>query len=137
MLQACHPYDQHVAKQDKLQQRQLLDKLRITMKGVIDKYSLVLTTNRALNKIRGHVWRSSFDTMNLRPSTRVSFDLLKETQIFKTALKAGNYFFSKHTSLYESIPAAWKHMTEQKYFKFALLVDYFYAKSRANPSIPA
>ena len=63
------------------------------MKGVIDQYSLVLITNHALNKIRGHVWRSSFETVNLRPSTHVSFNLLKETNEFKTALKAGDNFF--------------------------------------------
>ena len=73
--------------------------------------------------------------MNLRPSTHVSFNLLKETKRFKTVLKAGNYFFSKRTNLYEAMPAAWKHMIEKQRRKFALLVDYFYAESRANPSI--
>ena len=53
--QACHPYNQQVAKQDNLQQRQILVKLRITTKCVIDQYSLVLITNHALNKIIGHV----------------------------------------------------------------------------------
>ena len=62
--------------------------------------------------------------------------MLKEKKRFKTVLKAGDYFFSKCKNLYEAMPAAWKHMIEQKHYKFALLVDYFYAESRADPSIP-
>ena len=81
--QACQQYHQQVANQDKHQQRHLLDKLCTTMKGVIDQYSLVLITNHALNKTRGHFWRSYFETANLLPSTRVSFDFLKETNVFK------------------------------------------------------
>ena len=50
--QACRLYDQQVAKQDKIQQQQLLDKICITMKGVIDQYILVLITNHALKKKR-------------------------------------------------------------------------------------
>ena len=69
-------YDQKVAKDDKKSMRQSLAYLRQSnklTKGTIDGWALIHVALAAVRELDANSWVYSFDKVNLKPSTRVSF----------------------------------------------------------------
>ena len=74
---ACQAYDQKVAKDDKRSMRQSLTYLRESNKitrGVIDGWALIHVALAAVRELAADSWVHSFNKVNLKPSTRVSFE---------------------------------------------------------------
>ena len=69
-------YDQKVAKDDKRSMRDSLAYLRESnklTKGTIDGWALIHVALAAVRELSPNSWTYSFDKVNLKPSTRVSF----------------------------------------------------------------
>ena len=72
----CQAYDQKTAIDDKKSMRQALAYLRQSnklVKGTIDGWQLVHVALSAVRELDKSAWVYSFDKVNLKPSTRVSF----------------------------------------------------------------
>ena len=72
----CQMYDQRVARDDKKSMRQSLGYLRQSnklVKGTIDGWQLVHVALAAVRELDSNSWVYSADKVNLKPSTRVSF----------------------------------------------------------------
>ena len=86
---------------------------------------------QAFNKVKGSEWRDSHDLCNLRPSTRIPFDIYIER--VKEVIEAADYFYIKRNGMFDAMPACWKHLNENESCELVVLIDSFYEESRADP----
>jgi len=130
--QICQAYDQLVAKQDKKVVRDLLDVLRFYKHGVVGQWNLIFTLNTAFNFCNNDSWRQSHIRVNTCPSQLVPFEQwLKKHE---KGVNAADRFFEKRDSLYDAMPAAWKHMTEAQRREVCAMLDLFEKKSDEDPT---
>lgn len=85
---------------------------------------------QALNKLRKETWGVSHDSVNLRPSTRVSFEVFIER--VKAVVDAGDYFYLKRNGKFDSMPACWKNLEELQRREVATLIGSFYTESHGD-----
>ena len=71
--QVCQPYDQWVAKNNKLNVRSLLDLVRHRVKRMLTQWDLIVICCHALKNVKAQSWIDSFKKVNLHPDHRLSF----------------------------------------------------------------
>ena len=128
-------YDQHIAKQDKLNIREKLDHVRMKKSfTTINQMKLVVICISGLvskedpdqNK---KAWIASFKKVNCHPCYRTPF---KEWTVkIEQHLETGNRFFVKRTSLFDAMPAVWKRMDINTRHAVVNLIDKFYMNNTA------
>ena len=95
-------YDQFVAKADKRFSRGILDTFRLATKNVGTQWSLILICNAAFNKVGSVFWITSFERVNLRPSTFLPFRVW--LMRLQTEVDAADRFFTENGSLFNGMP---------------------------------
>ena len=75
---------------------------------------------QALNKLGRKTWGDSHHIVNLRPSTRVTFD--DYIQRVKDVVDAGNFFYLKRYGKFDAMPACWGHLDKQQRRDVAALI---------------
>jgi len=153
--QVCQAYDNEVALSDKCNQRSLLNGIRMDI-AMVDQWTLIVISNvvrtlcascmlydylmcltnfvyqitQALNKLRKQTWGDSHDSVNLRPSTRVSFEVFIER--VKAVVDGGDYFYLKRSGKFDSMPACWKNLKETERREVSTLIGSFYHDSHGD-----
>ena len=84
------------------------------------------TLNKLGKKSRGNYHH----IVNLRPSTRVTFDEYIER--VKDVVDAGDFFYLKRYGKFDAMPACWKHLDEQQRRDVAALIGLFYDDPKAD-----
>ena len=90
----------------------------------------VYQITQALNKLKKKTWGDSHHSVNLRPSTRVSFEEFIEK--VKAVVDAGDYFYLKRSGKFDSMPACWKNLEETQRREISTLIASFYSDSRGD-----
>lgn len=122
-------YDQSVAKTDKLKIRDIIDSVRSHRKGkLLHQFDLVACCIAGLKKVPGDAWEKSFIKVNLHPDHRVNFD--EWVKRIDTTLVTGEKFFVGRRSLYDAMPAAWKHLSPEQRQTVKFMIDRFYHDSK-------
>ena len=110
---ACQMYDQKVAIDDKRSMRQSLAYLRQSnkmIKGTIDGWSLIHVALAAVRELSPDSWIYSADKVNLKPSTRVTFD--KWCERISHYLQGGEFSFKPEVvrDAYTTLSPFWHGM---------------------------
>ena len=83
------PYDQQVARRDKIEVRKICDQMRPVFGKTFSQWHLIAIAIEAQNKVPKEVWVQSFIRVNMHPKFRVSFkdwlDQLKERGVLSSA----------------------------------------------------
>lgn len=126
-------YYQHVAKSDKLNIRsnitiaksnKLFSKMTQWQLVVACINGLVSNDNPDKNK---DAWIKSFQQVNCHPRYQVPFP--QWSQKIDKELITGEQFFKERTSLYDAMPAVWKHMDKEMRSTVYNLVCFFYTET--------
>ena len=131
--QVCQAYDQLVARQDKRVVRDILDGFRYGRHGPVGQYELILIINTSLNKVDPMKWRTSHIRVNACPSQLIPFD--QWVKKHAEQVSAADRFFASRSSLFDAMPAVWKHMTVEERHQFASLMKGFEAEAAKDPKL--
>jgi hypothetical protein len=118
-------FDKFVAKEDKINMRDLLSLLRRTTsvtKGVVDQWGLVHVGLAAVRMCVPRIWISSFKAVNLHPHFRVPFAVwCKRIESF---LEGGQTFKAEEPlDLYAMLPPIWQGMEPEEKVKVFEIIE--------------
>lgn len=129
-------YDQYIAKKDKLNIRSMisfaignknyskLSQWEVVVASITGVFSKI---NPDKNK---QAWITSFQKVNCHPRTRILFP--QWCRKIDSELETGERFFKDRTSLFDAMPAIWKHMSTEMRRKVYDIIDSFYSESSSR-----
>lgn len=122
--QVSQAYDQLVAREDKRKVRELMDVVRRLTKAVFNQWDVIIILNEALNLVGATTaWRNSFIRVNFCPSLRQPFT--NWVKKHEDTVEAADKFFKHRYGLFDAMPAAWKHLTEEERRQLCAKIDAY------------
>lgn len=126
-------YDQSVAKNDKTGMRANLDAVCKQIGTRMDQWYLIAIAIEALKKIDPAAWISSFKKVNLHPCFRVSFEEWLDK--INDKILTGEKFFVKRSSLFDVMPALWKHLAVEERHSVMAIIDSFHKDAKDGETV--